>query len=108
MAMFTSKSTNKMYTTLGPAIFEEPGDPMRFSYSVDAPLAPQAAPPARVQDRRRTSLPAPPERPSDTTRPGSTGALDRVRLLAWTVNRRRVGVSYEVRKCAKEVRRKHE
>lgn len=36
---FTMQSKNEMFTTLDAALFREPGDPLRFSYPVDHPLA---------------------------------------------------------------------
>ena len=63
LVKFTAQSKNEMYTTLEAALFREAGDPQRLSYPADHPLAAEleeqmttARP--RVQDGRRTALPA--------------------------------------------------
>jgi hypothetical protein len=40
LVKFTLQSKHEIYTKWEQALFREPGDPMRFSYSADHPLAP--------------------------------------------------------------------
>lgn len=39
LVTFTLRSNNEINTNFGNALFRDPGDPLRFSYSADQPLA---------------------------------------------------------------------